>query len=236
MTKDSPSNTILNLLTQLASLLVLAYGLGYYIGWHEADGYYEKLGIRWFVSLLTPYDLARKSIDFISIIFSSSLISFYLILNNKHEFLLKLQRIISFVSGFSLIIYSLRGFFDQYPKTLFELNKFNYYLIAIAIGIVISIVVTRFKEHDNKIDKASFFSMIYIFLFGSWLVPYCFGGYMAVRDITPSTTYLSKVKINNIEWRLVEATNEKALLVFLGKENIGNKFKVIETKDIETNP
>lgn len=197
-------------------------------------GFYEELGISWYIFTLSPQQLFLSSISLILFstlgIILGVLNSFY---NEKYW-------------EITFLIFSLIMFLFVINSTLgFTALNSGMYLFVVSATLTMSALNITFFSKKSKdgssepLDSSkSFFNksipplFSIILVVGLFVFIYFEGKYAAERiSFTESSQSIVNLKNNHDKWILIEMNGDKVLMM---KDNGKKEFKIVEYKEIES--
>lgn len=231
------TNSVLNLLPQMAGFVVGFSGLAYVSGWREVSAYYQELGAPWALPLLTPSQIMQTSIWLISLI---SLVSFLSVLS--------LVQGNAGQKGFrrwSIIFLALAAVTYMLPVVLDGrvsnsaiglLAGATSVFWAISAGLTIGELIACLALEKLEWGEYHVFLLYFIVLYGLLQAPSNMGSTRASlagdfgASSLPRTTFDSPGVDG--EWRLVGPCGDKLLLVSLAAERKDRRFKLVAADSV----
>ena len=230
------TSSVLNLLPQIAGLVVGFSCLAYVAGWREASSYYQELGAPWALLILSPSQIMQTSIWLISMI---SLISFLSVLSlvqgnagqeglRRWSYIFLLLAAVTYILPMALesrVSNSVIRFFAGATSVFW----------AISAGLTIGELIACLALDSLKWGEYHVFLLYFIVFYGFFQAPSNMGTTLA-KLAGDSDSPLPKVSFSSTgqtgKWRLVGPCGDKLLLVSLG-ERKDRRFKLVAPEAIE---
>lgn len=224
----------------IAELLTILFSISVGISLLYKMGFYNSLGINWYINNLTPQQLFISSIKLIISSITGVLVGFWLGAKISE----KQANIVLFVTFPGYIFFAFYG--EKIGLSFGNLNMDWFYLFflnfLVAMFLINSEILMASKKKSllinvqpPKIDKLEHtlrYLMPLLFILGVTGMPY-FSGMDAGKRVLINRSNLNHVilKDNSSDWLLIEMSGDKALLKKNTKEPV---FKIIEYKEIKT--
>lgn len=224
----------------IAELLTILFSVSVGISLLYKMGFYNSLGIDWYIHNLTPQQLLISSIPLISISFVGLLAGFWLgaKISERQSSIVLLATTAIFI--FFIIVTGKFGLNIPFIKmewlTIFILN------FLVAMFLTNSRVLTDSKNKSilintppkkmDNFDRFERYFLVFMFVIGVTCMPYA-SGLDAGKRVLKNPDNLNSVilKDKSSDWLLVEMSGDKVLLK---KDTKNPVFKIIDYKEIET--
>ena len=225
----------------IAELLTILFSVSVGISLLYKMGFYNSLGINWYIHNLTPQQLFISSIKLVSISLIGILVGLWLgtKISERQSNLIFIvsTAIIFFITFVGKKIIAVNLYFIIMDWLLMFTLNFIVAMFLINSRALItskdkSILVNVEPKKINNFDRFERYSVVLMFILGVTSMPYASGsdaGKKVLNNQANLNSVILKDKSSN--WLLVEMSGDKVLLKKNTKEAV---FKIIEYKEIET--
>lgn len=225
-------------LLSTASALVGLGAIAYLVGWRETQSYYSTIGAPWVASLLSPSRMMQTSswILWITLTFAFSSIFSIADSHTTHHGI-RCWAIALLGAGLSLqVIDSLP--LDQLSAGLkASLLSLGALCFAASAGLTLAEVVARYKEDGFRWHSYYLWLFFFVVLLTLSWAPSRMGEARARLAMQLTSTSLPQVELavpdSTASWRLLEVTDNSAILLSLGTTASQNRFRVVNLSEMK---